>query len=123
MAERAQQARHPRAVGARFPHEGRGRIAGGERGEHLLGIGDGFLGDDVAGFVQDAHRVVAIPEVQPNGQFPFGQFFNSRYFCFHKAGIIHPPSHSYLFGPGEKRAPTGEPQREIFPWLTSDLFF
>jgi hypothetical protein len=56
-------------------------MAAAERGHNLAGVGNRFLGDDVAGSVEDAHRVAAIPEVQSDGQ-----FFNSRYFGFHRAG-------------------------------------
>jgi hypothetical protein len=85
-------------VGARLHHEGGTGIAGTKRGDHFAGIDDHFLGEDLARFVEDAHVVVTIPEIQSDGQV----------FSIHMAEGLYPrrlalglpPSHSYWFGSG-----------------------
>jgi hypothetical protein len=64
---------------------------GQERSHHFARVRDRFLGDDLAGCIEDAHVVPAIPEVQANGH-----LFNSRYFGFHKAGDDTPAFSSLL---------------------------
>ena len=50
---------------------------------------DALLGENLARFIEDARVVVAIPEVQSDRS-----FFNSRFFCFHTAGVYAP---AFLF--------------------------
>lgn len=47
VAERGHQARDPRAVRAGLHHKRRARITGAERGQHLAGVGQRFLNEDV----------------------------------------------------------------------------
>ena len=53
----------------------------------------GRKANNLARFIEDTHVVVALPEVQSDGQFT-----SSSFLVFIRREIIHPPSHSYLFG-------------------------
>ena len=65
---------------ARFHDDSRSWISGTKRGQHFARVHNRFLGENLARFVENARVMPAIPEVQSDGQ-----FFNSRFFCIHKA--------------------------------------
>jgi hypothetical protein len=64
VAKFFQQPAHPRRVRAGLQDEGRRGVALGEGPEALAGVGDFFLGENLAAGGEDARAVPAVPEVQ-----------------------------------------------------------
>ncbi|HEY4249541.1 MAG TPA: hypothetical protein VGM64_22145 [Lacunisphaera sp.] len=54
---------------ARFHDDRRLGITLREDREALAGVDDAFLGNDVARGIEDAHRVLAVPEIDSNRDF------------------------------------------------------
>lgn len=67
VAERREQPAHPRRVRARLHHDGGSGIALREGGQAGAVVDDHLLGDDVARGREDARGVLAVPEVDPDG--------------------------------------------------------
>lgn len=61
-------AARPRAVHADFHHDECSGMPTAQREETPAIVGDGFLFDDLALGVQHAHSVLAIAEVESNGE-------------------------------------------------------
>lgn len=66
---RLEESTHPRGMRARLHDDRRARMTRGEGGQGLARVGDGLLGENLARATEDADRVRAIPEVDPDGFF------------------------------------------------------
>jgi len=63
VPQSGEQPADPRAVRSRFHDDRRTRIATRKRRQAFARIGDDFLGDNLARFIEDTRRVVTVPEI------------------------------------------------------------